>query len=176
VTAGGLLAGVLWSGAGSASAGGGGHCADPTAEGTGSDVEMIDACFTPTLLRADVGETITFTNRDPMPHNVAPAGWGWGHVDALDQGDSFTASFDEPGVYSYACSLHTGMTGAIIVGPELPVAATASVVPPTTRSEPVVPIALASGLAGIAAGHAIGRRQQERRRMSAQPYQPASGA
>ena len=174
VTVGALVGCVLWIGTGSVAAGGGGHCDDPTAEGTGSDVEMIDACFTPTLLHADVGETITFTNRDPMEHNVAPAGWGWGHVDVLRQGESFTASFDEPGIYTYACSLHPGMTGAVVVEPEASLASTAAVEPTTSGQGPGVAIAVASGIVGIVAGYLFGKRQP--RRVLAQPYQPASGA
>ena len=172
VTLGGLLTVVLWLGAGPVTAGGGGHCPDPGAEGSGNTVDMVDACFTPTLLHAGVDETITFTNSDPMEHNVAPAGWGWGHVEPLSQGESFTASFEEPGIYSYACSLHTGMTGAIVVGePEASVTA-ASVVP--DEDGPTVAIAIASALAGIAGGYVLGRRRPSAR--VAQPYQPASGA
>jgi plastocyanin len=110
-----LLVGALVLGAAPASAGGGGHCDDPLAEGTGTDVEMFDACFTPAVLHARTGEDITFTNLDHMAHNIAPAGWGWGHVDALLQGETYTTRFDEAGVYPFACSLHPGMTGAVIV-------------------------------------------------------------
>ena len=172
VTVGGLVTGMLWLGAGSVAAGGGGHCDDPTAEGTGTSVEMIGACFTPTLLRADVGETITFTNRDPMEHNVAPAGWGWGHVDALRQGESFTAAFDEPGIYTYACSLHPGMTGAVVIEPQPSLGSATVAASSPGGLEPGVAIAI--GVVGIVAGYTVGRRP--RRSAQAQPYQPASGA
>jgi hypothetical protein len=133
---------------------------------------MVSACFTPTLLHTDVGDTITFTNRDVMEHNVAPAGWGWGHVEPLRQGESFTASFDEPGIYSYACSLHTGMTGAVVVGEPEASVSVASVAP--DEHDRGVAIAIASGLVGIAGGYALGRRRPSS--SVAQPYQPASGA
>ncbi len=57
-----------------ASAGGGGHC-EPTESG-GTRVELSGACFTPTTLFVDPGQTIAFVNRDPIAHNVSGSGWG----------------------------------------------------------------------------------------------------
>jgi plastocyanin len=111
-----VAATVLAAGALRASAGGGGHCAEPLAEGAGTAVDMVDACFAPAVLHVGVDEEVTFTNLDPMAHNVAPAGWGWGHIENIPEGGSFTTTFDEAGVFPYACSLHPGMTGAVIVG------------------------------------------------------------
>lgn len=114
----GLLAGLAVVGAGPASAGGGGgggHCPDPLAEATGTEVEMQDACFTPATLHVAAGELVTFRNLDPFPHNIAPAGWRWGHIDDLRQGETYRTRFDDAGVYPFACSLHPGMTGAIVV-------------------------------------------------------------
>jgi len=175
----GALLGILATGTLPAGAGGGGHCADPLAEGSGTSVEMAQACFTPAVLHADVGQPITFTNRDPHPHNVAPAGWGWGHVDALRQGESFMASFDEPGIYPYACSLHPGMTGAVIVDGATgdadagELAVVADVPQPPTGGGWTWWVAIAGG-AGIAAGYALARVRRGVR--EAQPHQPVPGA
>jgi hypothetical protein len=49
-----------------------------------------------------------------MSHNVG--GTLWGHFEDMAVGDSYTATFDEPGIYPFACSYHPGMTGAIVVG------------------------------------------------------------
>ena len=92
----------------------GGGCHDGVTQGTGDTVEMIDACFTPTTLRIAPGDTVTFVNTDPFTHNVTANLWG--HFDDLDQGDTFTATFTEPGIYPYACTFHPGMSGAIVVG------------------------------------------------------------
>jgi len=96
-----------------ASAGGGG-CYGGATQGTGSTVFLAEACPTPDILQVDPGATVTFTNKDPFAHNIL--GVQWGHPDDLNQGDSFTATFDKPGVYPYACWYHPGMTGAIVVG------------------------------------------------------------
>jgi plastocyanin len=92
----------------------GGGCHGGVTDGTGDTVELVDACFTPTTLRIEPGQQVTFVNRDPMIHNVTANLWG--HFDDLDQGDAFTATFEQEGVYPYACTYHPGMTGAIVVG------------------------------------------------------------
>lgn len=95
-----------------ASAGGG--CHSGITQGTGTTVFLQEACPTPTILRVNEGATVTFTNKDPFAHNII--GNLWGRYDDLNQGDAFTATFDQPGVYPYACWYHPGMTGAIVVG------------------------------------------------------------
>jgi plastocyanin len=95
-------------------AAGGGGCHTGATQGTGDTVELVDACPTPTILTIDPGGTVSFVNEDPFAHNVI--GSAWGHPEDLNQGDGFTATFDEPGVYPWACWYHPGMTGAIVVG------------------------------------------------------------
>ena len=98
--------------AGAASAGGG--CHGGATEGSNETVELVDACFTPTIDHVALGTTVEFVNTDPFVHNVGANGWG--HFDDLNTGDSFTHTFDTPGVYPFACWYHPGMTGAIVVG------------------------------------------------------------
>lgn len=106
--------GILGAMAGmtAASAGGGGHCGP--SEGTDSTVEMKDACFQPSTVHADAGQSITFVNRDPVDHNVS--GTGWGNYENMSTGDRFTTSFADDGIYPFACTLHPGMNGVIVVG------------------------------------------------------------
>jgi plastocyanin len=95
-------------------AGAGGGCHSGATQGEGDTVEMVDACFTPSILRVQPGDAVTFVNRDSLIHNVG--GNLWGNLDDMNRGDAFTATFDEEGVYPFACSYHPGMTGAIVVG------------------------------------------------------------
>ena len=95
-----------------AHAGGGGHC-EPS-EGDAGVVDLAGACFLPSTLHADAGETITFVNRDPVAHNVS--GTGWGQYEDLARGERFTTSFADPGIYPFACTLHPGMNGVVVVG------------------------------------------------------------
>jgi plastocyanin len=93
---------------------GGGGCHGDATSGQGDVVEIAKGCFDPTTLQVEPGDTVTFVNLDPYPHNVSAVGWG--HLDDLNEGDSFQATFDEAGVYPFACQYHPGMTGAIVVG------------------------------------------------------------
>ncbi|HEX5901981.1 MAG TPA: plastocyanin/azurin family copper-binding protein [Actinomycetota bacterium] len=97
-----------------ASAGGGG-CSEVT-EGTGTTVEMLYACLTPTLLRVQPGETVTFVNRDEFRHVISGSGYAWSSDGNMKPGEAFTATFRNDGVYPYQCFLHPGMAGAVIVG------------------------------------------------------------
>src|SRR5688572_12327773 len=92
----------------------GGGCHDGATTGTGDTVEMKDACFRPSTLQIDPGDTVTFVNLDAMTHNVTAMGWG--QFEDMNRGDAFRATFEESGVYPYACQYHPGMTGAILVG------------------------------------------------------------
>jgi plastocyanin len=106
-------------------AGAGGGCHAGVTQGTGDTVGLVDACFTPTTLQIQPGDTVTFVNKDPFVHNVG--GNLWGHFDDLNAGDTFAATFDEQGIYPYACNYHPGMTGAIVVGDGLGIGKGASV-------------------------------------------------
>ena len=69
----------------------GGGCHQGVTQGNGDTVEMVDACFTPTILTVDPGETVTFVNTDPMAHNVTSNVWGY--FEEMNEGDAFTATF-----------------------------------------------------------------------------------
>lgn len=96
-------------------AAGGGGCAEVT-EGAGTTVELRELCITPTLLRVDPGETVTFVNRDGFRHVIAGAGYAWSSEGNMAPNEAFTATFRKGGVYPYQCYLHPGMAGAVIVG------------------------------------------------------------
>ena len=115
----GLAAGMaVLGGAGAASAGGGGGCMHGTAptDGGGTVVEMVDLCFTPTVLHVEPGTEVSFVNRDATDHMVTGVGDTWGTYDELGTGERVAYSFDEDGVYVYTCILHPGMAGAIVAG------------------------------------------------------------
>jgi plastocyanin len=119
IAAAGFLAALALAGIpGAALAGGGCHGGMTEADATGeaeTTIHLVDACFDPSVLRIDPGATVTFRNEDEgLIHNVG--GTEWGFYGEMGTGDTFTATFDDPGVYPFACSYHPGMTGAIVVG------------------------------------------------------------
>ena len=75
---------------------------------------MIDNfTFEPAQLTVKVGTTVTWKNRDDIPHTVVSAGKF--RSKTLDTDDSFTFTFTAAGDYNYFCSLHPHMTGMIKV-------------------------------------------------------------
>ncbi len=107
-----MTLGTVGALAGMTAASAGGGCHSGVTEGYGTRIEMIDACFTPTTLFAEPGETITFVSRDADAHNMTANAWG--HFDDMHEGERFTTSFKTDGIYAYACTYHPGMTGAIV--------------------------------------------------------------
>ena len=107
---------AILGGGGSASAGGGCmHGTHPT-DGHGTVVELIDLCFSPTVLHVEPGTEVTFVNRDDTDHEVTGVGGTWGTFDDLGLDDRVSYTFDDDGVYVYSCFIHPGMVGAIVAG------------------------------------------------------------
>jgi plastocyanin len=69
--------------------------------------------FTPAQLTVKVGDTVTWTNHDDIPHTVVSAGKY--RSKTMDTDDSFSFTFTSAGDYKYFCSLHPHMTGMIKV-------------------------------------------------------------
>ena len=75
---------------------------------------MIDNfTFEPKALTVKIGTTVTWKNRDDIPHTLVSAGKF--RSKTLDTDDSFSFTFTSAGDYSYFCSLHPHMTGTIKV-------------------------------------------------------------
>ena len=76
-------------------------------------VTIDNFTFTPPELKVKVGDTVTWTNHDDIPHTVVSAGKY--RSKTMDTDDSFTFTFTAAGDYKYFCSLHPHMTGMIKV-------------------------------------------------------------
>ena len=75
---------------------------------------MIDNfTFEPQQLNVKVGTTVTWKNRDDIPHMLVSAGKC--RSKTLDTDDSFSFTFTATGDYRYFCSLHPHMIGMIKV-------------------------------------------------------------
>ncbi|MCP1837541.1 plastocyanin [Bradyrhizobium sp. USDA 4524] len=77
-------------------------------------VHIDNFSFTPPQLDVKVGTTVTWTNRDDIPHTVVCAGKF--RSKTMDTDGTFSFTFTEPGEYKYFCSLHPHMTGSVKVG------------------------------------------------------------
>jgi plastocyanin len=68
-----------------------------------------------------VGETLVWTNVDGVPHTVTSGSRGQAEpgFDSgfIGPGQSFVLKFNEPGEYSYTCTLHPFMNAKVVVTP-----------------------------------------------------------
>ncbi len=74
-------------------------------------VDVKDNFFTPGTVRIKVGDTVTWTFRGAVSHNVT----GPGFTSKTMKAGIFTHSFEKAGTLNYVCTIHTGMKGKIVV-------------------------------------------------------------
>ena len=65
-------------------------------------------------LEIAAGTTVTWTNRDDIPHTVASVTKIF-RSPPLDTGETFSYTFRDVGSFEYYCSMHPRMTGRIVV-------------------------------------------------------------
>ena len=105
-----------------------GETAESTAEegsgeggGGGASVGMKNIQFQPGDLTVDAGETITFTNNEAIPHDVAKTkgpgpNFESGPEGGMGEGDTYELTLKRAGSYDYVCRVHApGMAGTITV-------------------------------------------------------------
>jgi amicyanin len=89
--------------------------ADPTPPaGPTAQVKIDNFTFGPVELTVAAGTTVTWINRDDIPHTVVSVDKVF-KSSALDTDESFTYTFTQPGTYPYFCSIHPKMTGKVVV-------------------------------------------------------------
>lgn len=79
-----------------------------------SNVTIKNMAFSPNLITTSVGQTITFTNNDSVPHTVT-ADDNTFDSGSIAPGTTFKKTFDTNGSFSYHCSFHPFMKGKVIV-------------------------------------------------------------
>jgi plastocyanin len=78
------------------------------------EVKIDNFTFGPAALTVMVGTTITWTNRDDIPHTVVSTDKAF-KSKVLDTDEKFSFTFSTPGTFSYFCSIHPKMTGTVVV-------------------------------------------------------------
>jgi plastocyanin len=80
------------------------------------EVKIDNFSFGPVTLTVTTGTTVTWTNRDDIPHTVVstddPKTF---KSKVLDTDEKFSFTFSKAGTYPYFCSIHPKMTGKVIV-------------------------------------------------------------
>ena len=85
------------------------------AESPAGAVSIDNFTFTPQALTVKAGTTVTWTNKDDIPHGVAWTNSAFAKSKALDTDDSYSLTFTTPGTYQYFCYLHPHMVGTLVV-------------------------------------------------------------
>ena|SRR6516225_6253091 len=78
-------------------------------------VSIDNFTFNPPTLTVKAGTTVTWTNKDDIPHGIAATGNAFARSSALDTDDHYAFTFATPGTYQYFCYIHPHMTGTIVV-------------------------------------------------------------
>ncbi len=77
-------------------------------------VAIQGMAFAPATLNIARGDTVRWTNADNAPHTATFAGAGMA-TPRLGRGESGELTFDAAGSFDYACAIHPGMRGRIVV-------------------------------------------------------------
>jgi len=84
----------------------------PTAAGAAVNIDNF--VFGPQTITVPVGATVTWTNKDDIPHtSVSTEGVFKSKV--LDTDEKFSYTFTKAGTYPYYCTIHPKMTGTVVV-------------------------------------------------------------
>ena len=78
------------------------------------EVKIDNFSFSPATITVPAGSTITWTNRDDIPHTVVSDDKLF-KSKVLDTDEKFSFTFTKPGAYPYFCSIHPKMTGKVVV-------------------------------------------------------------
>ena len=78
------------------------------------EVKIDNFSFGPATITVPAGTTVTWTNRDDIPHTVVSDDKIF-KSKVLDTDEKFSFTFSKPGTYPYFCSVHPKMTGKVVV-------------------------------------------------------------
>jgi amicyanin len=84
--------------------------------GPAATVSMEHNIFIPSEITVVPGTTVTWVNKEAMPHTVVDMNKGF-RSKTLAKDTSFSFTFATAGDYDYLCSIHPNMKGKVIVKP-----------------------------------------------------------
>lgn len=89
-------------------------------QNTANTVNIQNMAFSPSTLNVKVGTTVTWVNRDSTAHDVV-SDTGLFNSGNLNNGQSYSYTFNQAGSFPYHCGIHPSMTGTIVVSATAPV-------------------------------------------------------
>jgi len=92
-----------------------GGAAAATASSAPGDVNIDNFAFSPKTVTVSAGSSVTWRNRDDVPHKIQSADNRFKASPLLDTKGVYSVDFKQSGEYPYFCSLHPVMQGKIVV-------------------------------------------------------------
>ena len=77
-------------------------------------VSISKFAFSPATITISAGQSITWTNADPVAHTATSDAQVWDSGD-LAPNASFSTTFSQPGTYAYHCTIHPFIRGTVVV-------------------------------------------------------------
>jgi plastocyanin len=125
-------------------------------------VDIQNLAFNPSTVTVNVGDTVTWTNNDSVPH-TATADDNSFDTGNIDPGTSDSVTFTSAGSFPYSCTIHPTMRGTVVVRSSVGgggVPGTDTVSPGDDISNgPALPVFLLAAAAGALVGCRLLRRR-----------------
>lgn len=97
-----------------------------------NEISIVDFTYDPATLTVEKGTTVTWTNKDTVPHTVTSDTFTSA---SMNPGQTYSFTFDTVGIFDYHCAFHPNMKGKIVVtAAKNPVAATTTTVTTDTTT------------------------------------------
>ena len=90
------------------------HAIAEDAKTAPGQVKIDNFTFIPATITVPVNSTVTWVNKDDVPHVVASDD-GLFKSKGLDTDDTYSYTFTKAGTYPYFCAIHPKMVGKIVV-------------------------------------------------------------
>ena len=94
--------------------GGGGSPRSNNDQTAMSDVSIVDFAFQPMAIFVSPGDKVEWTNTGNADHTV-DSDTEIFESDILDPGETYSYTFDDPGIFPYHCDIHPHMRGMVVV-------------------------------------------------------------
>jgi plastocyanin len=78
-------------------------------------VSIENFSFSPATITVKKGTTVTWTNNDTTAHTVTADSGNAFDSGTMEQGKTFSHTFDSAGTFKYHCTLHSDMHGTVTV-------------------------------------------------------------
>ena len=78
-------------------------------------VDMKDIKYVPQNVTAKVGQTVRWTNSDPVAHTVTAKSGSKIDSGTIAPGKTYEAKFDKAGRVDYVCAIHPNQKGTVTV-------------------------------------------------------------